>query len=488
MNMLKVINRVILVSTLSLSFFFVSSNPAHALVSIKDTISTSRPSAASPLSAAALTTDSTLSIYNNGSRFLASDSAKIMRGNGVQIVAPFTIASQSAALTTLNLTAALGTAAQQYSDVVVTNVTATHTVAFQVEQAIPIGGHIRITFPGAGLSTASPSATEFSFNGLATGGGAFNGSTVHVMTNNVTCGTSSTIVAPYLDCVTTTAIVSAGTTVTFLIGCTAQTAGVCTTFSPKLINPTKTPGSTAGEADTYRLTIQTQDASAVPLETGSTRIANVEAVQVYATVEPSLTFTITGLTSADNNATVATSTYCGSETSVNTGIDSTATVVNMGVLTNGQVNRSAQKLRVDTNSASGYAITATSSGKLLDSGTGWFITDANSANSTGLTANNTPAPAVITAGTPAYGISPCGIHVPTVTPNWGGTNVTTTTGARFSNPWNTSTNGFYATIASYTGGAVSNAVTVVRYGATVSSTTPAGTYISSLNYVATATF
>lgn len=480
--------RLLCVVIVGIAMASISPTSSYALSNVKDTLNTSRPSAASPLSANALTTDTTLSIYNNGSRYLASDSAKIVRGNGVQVVAPFSIASQSAGLTTVNLNTALGTAAQQYSDVLVTNITSTHTVSFQVEQAIPIGGHIRITFPGSGVTTASPSATEFSFNGLATGGGAFNGSTVPVITNNVTCGTSSTIVAPYLDCVTTTAVVTAGTTVTFLIGCTAQSSGVCTTQSPRLINPTKTPNTTAGIADTWRVTIQTQDASAVPLEIASTKVGIIEAVQVYATVEPSLTFTITGLTSADNNQTIGTSTFCGSETSVSTGIDSTATVVNMGVLTNGQVSRSAQKLRVDTNSASGYAITATSSGKFVNASSGWFITDANSANSTGLTANDTPVPAIITAGTPAYGISPCGAHVSTVTPNWGGTNVTTTTGARFSNPWNTSTNGYYATIAAYTGGAVSNAVTVVRYGATVSSTTPAGTYINALSYVATATF
>ncbi len=43
------------------------------------TLSTSRPSPSSPLSSNASSSDSTIDIFANGSRFLASDSAKIIR-------------------------------------------------------------------------------------------------------------------------------------------------------------------------------------------------------------------------------------------------------------------------------------------------------------------------------------------------------------------------------------------------------------------------
>lgn len=60
--------------------------------------------------------------------------------------------------------------------------------------------------------------------------------------------------------------------------------------------------------------------------------------------------------------------------------------------------------------------------------------------------------------------------------------------AAFSNPWNTGTNAYYATLASYSAGPVSNDKTNVAYGATISGTTPAGVYLTTMTYVATATF
>ena len=159
----------------------------------------------------------------------------------------------------------------------------------------------------------------------------------------------------------------------------------------------------------------------------------------------------------------------------------------MGVLGSGFINRSAQKITVSTNGFNGYVITATSSGKFIDVQTGSFILDANGGG--GLTATDTPAPGTITAGTAGYGISPCGTRVSTTAPNWGasGNKVSDNT-ARFSNPWNSGTNSYNATLASYTGGAVANEVTVVRYGATIAATTPAGTYANVLTYVTTPTF
>jgi len=418
---------------------------------------------------------------------LASDSAVIYADTGETMNSGINVASMSATgipSATNRMVYFTNTVSNAHhrGDALIVNITATHTIKFTTSSIIPASGKIILTFPGSvSANTASPSATTFSFNGMAAS------NPTDVKWNGVTC--SSVAVAwPSITC-TTSGSTAGGTAITVLIGCTTGTTS-CTVFAPRLINPTKS--ATAGSADAWQLLIQTQDNSSIGLDSSKAIIATVESVQVQAIVEPTLTFTIAGLGTATNyNATVS---QCGSETS-NSGIGSTATFVNLGDLGKGQINDAAQTLTVVTNAANGYAITSTSSGHFINPGNGFFISDANVGNPSGnnsLSANDTPIPAVMAAGTPAFGISPCGADVPTSTPNWGGTGQTVAGGARFSNPWNTGTNGFYATIASYTGGTVNgdatHGTTLVRYAATVAGTTPPGAYSTVLTYVATPTF
>lgn len=440
---------------------------AATLSNIKDTITTSRPSAASPLSADAASGVGQVSIFNNGSRFLASDSAKIIRNSGTFIDSAITVASQSAALTSVYFADTLGAAAQNGTDVLMVPVTAKHTITFNTVTTIPASGKIIVTFPGSANNTASPSATAFAFNNLVTG---------NVTVSGATCSGATLVVSsPTITC-TVASLVAGGTAITVTVG----------SSTPALINPTKS--AAAGTADTWTITVKTTDASDVDLDSASVKIGTVDSVQVQATVDPSLTVTIAGLTSGNNNNTVGGGT-CGSESSVNVGVNATATFVNLGALGSGVLSRSAQSITVSTNAANGYAISATSSGRFINPESGFWITDANGGD--GLTANDTPAPAVMTSGTPAYGISPCGSRVSTSAPNWGASGNTATftgTPARFSNPWNSGTNSYYATLASYSSGAVASDVTVVRYGATISGTTPAGTYRNFFTYVVTPTF
>src|SRR3989344_8351151 len=222
-----------------LLYFFASPKASFAatLTSVKDTITTSRPSAASPLNANLATTDTTATIYDNGSRYLASDSARVRRtSNDTDIVTGLTVASQSAARTTVYFTAQAGTAAQAGTDVLVTNVTAVHTVKFIATTDIQIGDKIKITFPGSATNPnyASPSATMFSFNGLSN-------------TNiklNLSSGTGTcTFAAPDLTlnqitCTTATAVITAGTPVTILIACSSGAAATCAVGNqvPTIIN------------------------------------------------------------------------------------------------------------------------------------------------------------------------------------------------------------------------------------------------------------
>lgn len=436
---------------------------AATLGKLKDVITTSRPSAASPVSANAASGVGQLSIFNNGSRYLASDSATVMRNGGTVIASGINVVSQSAALTTVYFGTTTAAAVQNGTDVLMVPITAKHTITFNTVTTIPASGTIVVTFPGAANSNASPSASAFAFNGLVTG---------NVTVSGATCSGATLVVSsPTITC-TAASIVTAGTTITITIG----------SSTPTLINPTKT--AAAGTADSWTVAVRTTDASSNTLDSSLTKIATIESVHVKVSVEPTLTFTITGIpnnTNINSDGTYGVSS-CGS-IATNSGVGSSATSVNLGVLSKGYTSSAGQQLSVSTNASTGYVITATSSGKFMNPASGIAIPDAN--GGAGLTANDTPAPAVITAGTPAFGIHPCGARSSINNDQWVNAGIST---AKFSNPWNTGTNAFYNTLASYSAGAVSTDKTNVVYGATISGTTPAGTYITVLTYVASATF
>ncbi|MBI2420511.1 MAG: hypothetical protein HYV38_00290 [Candidatus Levybacteria bacterium] len=443
---------------------------AAALYSISDTITTSRPSAATPLSADAASSVVQVSVANNGSRFLASDSARIRRtGTDADIVTGLTVATQSAALTTVYFTGALGTAAQAGTDVAIVNITAMHTISFKNPNPIPVGGKIVIVFPGSATNPnyASPSATMFSFNGVATGNIKANFSA-----GTAACTFSITLSSNTITCTTSTAVVTADTTVTILIGCSANTGASCTTQVPTLLNPSKTAAS--GTADTWTVSLTTQDASSIDIDTGKTKIGTIASVQVVANVDPTLTFTIGGIANAAAINTGNT-TGCTNTEVTNTGIASTATDVNMGTLSNSQINISAQLITISTNAINGYALTATSSGQLINAATGFAI-------------NSSTTPTVMTAGTPWFGLHPCGLDIASGTWATGATGGGA--GAKYAWPTRTTS----VTLASDTTGPIGNTITTgngltsVEYASTIDVTVPSGTYTSIVTYVATATF
>ncbi len=468
---------ILLLIVLFIGLFFTNkANASLNLSNASDTITTSRPSASAPLNTDQAASATQVAVVDNGSMYLASDSAVLQFDTG-QTENIVNVASMSAQITgtpnTRNIYfTSTVTNAHHKGTAVVVPVTATHTIKFTTASNIPASGHIIITFPvpSSNANIASPSATGFSFNGMAAS------SPTDVKFNNATC-TSVTVTAATgtIDCVLTSGIAGA-TTVTVLVGCTTGTTA-CTVFAPRLINPTKT--AAAGTADSWKINIKTQDNSSIDLDTAKVVVGTVEAVQVQGTVDAFLTFSIAGKI---NGASA-----CGDTTNPGTGLNATATFVNLGALVSSAINISAQTLTVDTNGAAGYSIIATSSGRFINPPAGFWLPDANTGN--GLTANNTPAPAAITAGTPKFGIHPCsvaGTYAPTVStgvwgPGGGGSN------NYYSNPWNTGTNGFYASISSY-GAPAATSQTDVEYAATISPTTPAGIYSNYFTYVATPIF
>src|ERR1035437_5745851 len=407
----------ILIFFVFLTPLFIQKANAASLTNVSDTISTSRPSAAAPLSGAGGVAAGAgqAQIFDNGSFFLASDSAVILKdlvGNDVSDVS-LKVASMSAtgvpsAGNRIVYFTNTSVNAHHQGLALVTPITATHTIKFTTVSTIPSGGTILINFPGAGSNTASPSATGFSFNGELTTPtdvicfpvGACSGGKASNQLNGFTLTTSGGSIA-------------GGTTIYINIGCTTAAAGPCTAFASRLINPTKT--AVAGTADAWKISVQTTDTPAngsVVLDSAILRAATIESVQVQATVEPTITFTIAGI--ADNTTFNSVNSNCalnGGNDKTNTGIAATATNVNLGLLNSGIINASGQTLTVTTNGSSGYAITATTSGHLINPATGNYFSDANGpSGSNPLTANDTPTATGIVAGTTDFGISPCGAH------------------------------------------------------------------------------
>lgn len=371
---MKFLSRVLFLVAFLIFFAITGKIEAASLTGASDTLSTSRPSPSSPLSANASSSDGSLTIFDNASRYLASDSGILIQKGTTNIIKTgIPIASQSSTLTSVYLAGTVGAGAGAGADVLMVPITAMHTVQFTAATTIPIGGTIVIGFPGSANNTASPSASTFAFNNLSTGN----------IKANFSAGTGActfSVSAPTITCTVGTGAVNAGTTVTILIGCSSNAGASCSTQVPTLINPTK-GNQTAGSADVWKITIRTTD-GASDLDSSTVSVGTIESVTVRANIDPSLTFTISGV----NNATAVNNgnaTGCLQTETTNTGINATATEVNLGTLSNSPTatdtkvgNIAAQLITVSTNAANGYALTATSSGHLRNPSTGYFLSDA----------------------------------------------------------------------------------------------------------------
>lgn len=487
-------------------------NSYAAITGAKDTITTSRPSPSTPLSSALASIDTQASVFNNGSRFLASDSAKLIRTNSTLIIdAATVIASQSAALTTVFYGEQAGTAGQAAIDVLYVPITAMHTVEFAVGTQIPVSGIFRLTFPtlasGDADNDASPSATTFQFNNVVSGASGTDYIKVWNVTDNaqITANVTVTESEPSAGSGGTITFtldgstdVDLGDTVRIFIGCSsAAVATSCATEQPRLINPTKT--ATLGTGDSWKIKINTFNAASTPLENTTIGIATIESVTVRATVDPTLSFTITGIDSGQPVNTGNT-TGCLQVETTNSGINSTANEVNLGTLGSSPAidvkvsNIAAQRIDISTNGGTGYALTATSSSSLLNPETGFFL-------------NTSTTPSSWPVQDHFFGLHACGQDVPTTyTESGAGGSINCetkptgsggTTECRYAWPTNTQ---FISTtplsIASDASGpigagsvdATGDGSVSISYAAGIDVSVPPGEYRSVVTYIATPSF
>jgi hypothetical protein len=135
------------------------------------------------------------------------------------------------------------------------------------------------------------------------------------------------------------------------------------------IAPATGTSHTEGTADTYPILVRqfaanTDPNTATPVDNTTARVAHIESVRVTATVDPTISFTIAGISSG--------STRCG----VSTDVTTTATSVPFGGMTLNSFKTLAQDLTVSTNASGGYVVTAQENDQLgLGGATTPFIPD-----------------------------------------------------------------------------------------------------------------
>lgn len=133
------------------------------------------------------------------------------------------------------------------------------------------------------------------------------------------------------------------------------TGAVPTTMTMTLnniINPSPPSGHTVGTADSYRVIVRNTDSTDTTVDSTATSIGLIEAVRVTATIAPQLTFQIIGIDAAE--------TACG----VTTHVDTTPISVPFGELSIDAFTNAAQNLKVSTNAAGGYVVTAKENNQL----------------------------------------------------------------------------------------------------------------------------
>jgi len=204
-----------------------------------------------------------------------------------------------------------------------------HSLQFVTPNGVPAGGTIDITFPATfgGIAAIDFGDIDLTVNGSSTGvlaspAGAFWGATTTATTITLTSGTG---------------VIASSATVTIAVGTNAVYGG---TGDERITNP--------GTVDSFEITVTVGS-----LDSGATRVATVNPVEVTASVETLLTFTVDGL--GEGN-TINGTTTTGS---------STPTAIPFGTLQAGVASTVAQQLSVSTNASNGFVVTVQADSQLI---------------------------------------------------------------------------------------------------------------------------
>ena len=257
----------------------------------------------------------------------------------------------------IQLTAGLSAGDADENDPVIATVSAVHTISMTTATAIPNGAikvRVKATAVDAAADDGIPDKNGFDF-----GTSAWSG--------DITCPGD---VGSTMDFVTGTATASGDTGCASGYHCfecrysgagnASQALSMTIGSTRKLINPapgaSHTYGAFDSTADNYSVYVDHLDSSDAVIDQTHTKVGLTEAVRVTATVEPSISFTITGSASGG--------TACGATTDVTT----TATTVPFGALSLSAFNDAAQNLKVTTNADGGYTVQARENDQLSKGG------------------------------------------------------------------------------------------------------------------------
>ena len=252
-----------------------------------------------------------------------------------------TVATVSGSLTFSTRTASsIGVA---NGDTIYATQSATHTLAFTNQSAITEGA-IRVLVPAGDSTSASNNGAP---DGLSTAGFDFNS----ITGTNITCPTGGGV-TQWLTATATSSATFGSNMHAFecrFRGTLSAAQALSMTIgnsSRALVNPAPKTGHTQGLADSYNVRIQLlQYPNYNVVDSVIVTVSPVEAVLVSATVNPSLTFQISGVAAAQ--------TRCGVSTSVTT----TATAVPYGdITTTSAFYDAAHQISVSTNAPSGYVV------------------------------------------------------------------------------------------------------------------------------------
>jgi hypothetical protein len=321
----------------------------------KDTISNSRPSVSTTLSTAVAIGNTDINLASTVGIY-AGDSITLAQGTPETLTVATVIDSTHVATT------AAAANAHTISSAVYDKQTAVHVYTFTTRSAVASGSFlltINTSSPAAGDNV--PDSNQFDFNSLANTDVSMTCSGCTVGTIVVT-GSAGTVSVPF------TTSIPASTAITITVGSTN-----------KLMNPTN---GTVGTAAVFQEQIDEKDAVGT-IDTASIDVGIIHADVVSVTINPTLTFTIAGVSSG--------TTIFGAQTAnVTTG----ANTVPFGGISPATATYAAQLMTVTTNAVNGYTVTTYQDGALRKTN-GTSITsfsttaaDNNSNDGFGYTMNN----------------------------------------------------------------------------------------------------
>lgn len=384
-NLYMKTNRLIVVFALIVAF--LSSQISHPnqidsanLTSVKDTLQTSRlsvhgrvDSTGTTVGGSTVTLLGTTGVDTAGEQANTISTANLKAGDVLTIGAgSYTVVDISSALI-FTVTPVLAAGDADNTDPVYLNVKPQHVITFSTVTAVA-DGFFQILLPAdAGASTsydakADDQGYDFTSNSndaidvVGTDAGLYNFVTgVSTRSGNTGC----TAPANY-HCfeVHYSGAGSIGQAINITIG--------NTTGTNSLVSPATGASHTEAIADSYPIIVKNFAASAnpnsaTPVDTTTARIAHIESVRVTATVDPTISFTITGIAAAQ--------TRCGVATDVSTAAGTNAPLaVPFGTLaTLNSFYDAAHNLEVSTNAAGGYVVTAVENDQLSKDGLGTTV-------------------------------------------------------------------------------------------------------------------